>query len=97
MAVSPPVCDFDWPAPDFTLPGLEAATRMVLELCGGEASEVVSDGAVPVTDRAYRLDPARVVSLVGMEIPAETQRATLRGRVREQRLTFKLSIESAEW
>ncbi|MCB2095461.1 MAG: phenylalanine--tRNA ligase subunit beta [Rhodobacteraceae bacterium] len=63
--------------PDFTLPGLEAATRMVLELCGGEASEVVSDGAVPVTDRAYRLDPARVVSLVGMEIPEAEQRATL--------------------
>ncbi|MBD3765217.1 MAG: phenylalanine--tRNA ligase subunit beta [Rhodobacterales bacterium] len=63
--------------PAFTLPGLELATQMVLDLCGGEASEVVSDGAVPETARAYRLDPARVVRLVGMDIPAETQRATL--------------------
>ncbi len=63
--------------PAFTLPGLEAATRMILELCGGVPSEVVMDGAVPDTARAYRLDPARVQSLVGMEIPAETQRATL--------------------
>ena len=63
--------------PDFTLPGLELATQMVLDLCGGEASEVVTAGAVPDTVRAYRLDPARVVSLVGMEIPEATQRATL--------------------
>ena len=63
--------------PAFTLPGLELATRMILDLCGGEASDVVMDGAVPDTARAYRFDPARVVRLVGMDIPAETQRATL--------------------
>ena len=63
--------------PAFTLPGLEAATRMVLDLCGGEASDVVMDGAVPEVDRAYRLDPERVVSLVGMNIAEGEQRATL--------------------
>jgi len=63
--------------PAFTLPGLELATAMVLELCGGEASDVVMDGAVPDVSRAYKLDPARVQSLVGMEIPEATQRATL--------------------
>jgi phenylalanyl-tRNA synthetase beta chain len=63
--------------PAFTLPGLEMATRMILELCGGEASEVVLDGRVPDTDRAFRLDTSRVVSLVGMDIPSEEQRRTL--------------------
>jgi phenylalanyl-tRNA synthetase beta chain len=63
--------------PAFTEPGLELATRMILDLCGGEASHIVSDGAVPDTTRAYRLDPARVISLVGMEIPEADQRATL--------------------
>lgn len=63
--------------PAFTLPGLELATQMVLDLCGGEASTVVMDGAVPDTTRAYRLDPARVISLVGMDIPEAEQRATL--------------------
>lgn len=63
--------------PAFTLPGLELATQMVLDLCGGEASDVVVDGAVPDTTRAYRLDPARVISLVGMDIPADVQRKTL--------------------
>jgi phenylalanyl-tRNA synthetase beta chain len=63
--------------PQFTLPGLELATQMILDLCGGEASHVVTDGAVPDTTRAYRLNPARVISLVGMDIPEATQRATL--------------------
>ena len=63
--------------PAFTLPGLALATQMILDLCGGEASEVVQDGSAPVSSRAYRLDPARVVSLVGMEIAEATQRQTL--------------------
>ena len=63
--------------PAFTLPGLEAATRMVLDLCGGEASEVVQAGTAPDHARAYRLDTDRVQSLVGMAIDPDTQRATL--------------------
>ncbi|MEM8803407.1 MAG: phenylalanine--tRNA ligase subunit beta [Pseudomonadota bacterium] len=63
--------------PAFTRPGLEEATQMILDLCGGEASLVVEAGAVPDTTRAYKLDTARCSSLVGMDIPAETQRATL--------------------
>ena len=63
--------------PAFTLPGLELATRMILDLCGGAPSEVVQDGAAPDVTRAYRLDPARVISLVGMDIPEAEQRRTL--------------------
>ena len=63
--------------PAFTLPGLDLATQMVLDLCGGEASHLAQDGAAITTTRAYRLDPARVISLVGMDIPEAEQRATL--------------------
>ncbi len=63
--------------PAWTPVGIEAATRMILEIAGGEASDLVVAGAVPDTARAYRLDPARVSRLVGMDIPAATQRATL--------------------
>ncbi|SMX40307.1 phenylalanine--tRNA ligase subunit beta [Maliponia aquimaris] len=63
--------------PAYNMQAMEDAARMILDLCGGEASEVVVAGEVPDDRRAYRLDPARVVSLVGMEIPAATQRATL--------------------
>ena len=63
--------------PQFTLPGLEIATQMILDLCGGQASDIAVDGAAIDTSRAYRLDSARVISLVGMEIPEPDQRATL--------------------
>ncbi|WP_416914749.1 MAG: phenylalanine--tRNA ligase subunit beta [Roseicyclus sp.] len=59
--------------PDYTLPGLEAATRMILDLCGGEASDVVEAGAPVKTARSYPLDTARVISLVGMDIPKAEQ------------------------
>ena len=63
--------------PAFTLPGLELATRMILDLCGGEASEVVQDGEAVIDRRAYRLDPRRIRTLVGMDVPAAEQRRTL--------------------
>ena len=63
--------------PAFTLPGLDLATRMILDLCGGEASDLAIDGATPDTTRTYRFDPARAISLVGMDIPEAAQRATL--------------------
>jgi phenylalanyl-tRNA synthetase beta chain len=63
--------------PAFTLPGLELATQMILDLCGGEASEIVQDGAPTTSNRAYKLNPSRVISLVGMNIPEPVQRASL--------------------
>jgi len=70
--------------PEFTVEGLELATQMILDLCGGEASELVVAGEIPDYSRAYKLDPARVQSLVGMEIPESEQRQTL------TRLGFRL-------
>ncbi|MGB1234470.1 MAG: phenylalanine--tRNA ligase subunit beta [Planktomarina sp.] len=63
--------------PAWTPNGLDHATQMILDHAGGEASEVVVAGAVPDVSRAYKLDTDRVQSLVGMEIPANTQRKTL--------------------
>lgn len=63
--------------PAFTRDGLELATRMILDLCGGEASRVVEAGAAPDHTRAYRLDAGRTQSLVGMDIPEAEQRRTL--------------------
>ena len=63
--------------PAFTLDGLDLATQMIMDLCGGEASEIAVDGAAIDTKRAYKLNPARVISLVGMDIPESEQRQTL--------------------
>ena len=70
--------------PAFNMEAVDLATQMILDLCGGEASEVVVAGKVPDVSRAYRLDPARVQSLVGMDIPESEQRQTL------TKLGFKL-------
>ncbi|MDO5658685.1 MAG: phenylalanine--tRNA ligase subunit beta [Paracoccus sp. (in: a-proteobacteria)] len=75
--------------PAFTLEGLDLATQMVLDLCGGEASEMVVAGAIPDTARSYPLDPARVISLVGMDIPEAEQRRTL------EALGFRLEGDQA--
>jgi len=63
--------------PEFNMPAIELATQMILDLCGGEPSKVVVAGKVPDVSRAYKLDPARVQSLVGMDIPESEQRQTL--------------------
>lgn len=63
--------------PAFTLDGLDHAVQMIVDHAGGQVSERVIAGALPVVDRAYRLDTDRVQSLVGMEIAPETQRKTL--------------------
>ncbi len=59
--------------PAFTPTGLDLATQLILDICGGEASEMVVAGAVPDTSRQYILDTDRVISLVGMDIPATEQ------------------------
>jgi len=63
--------------PAWTPVGIEHATRMIMDVAGGEASELVIAGKVPDTSRAYRLDAQRVISLVGMDIPEATQRQSL--------------------
>lgn len=59
--------------PAFTPEGMELATRMILDLCGGEPSEVVVAGQVPETQRSHSLRLGRVASLVGMEVAREEQ------------------------
>ncbi len=59
--------------PAFTPDGVELATQMILDLCGGEASEVITAGTIPDTARFYTLDTDRVTRLVGMEIAADEQ------------------------
>jgi phenylalanyl-tRNA synthetase beta chain len=63
--------------PAYNAQAVEAATQMILDLCGGEASDVIIAGDVPDVSRAYKLDTDRVQSLVGMDIPAQEQHKTL--------------------
>jgi len=54
--------------PQFVLPGLELATRLILEWCGGEASDTVIAGALPPAHKPIAFDPAYVEKLGGIAI-----------------------------
>src|SRR5579859_202279 len=55
--------------PASLVPGLELATRLILELCGGEASLVLSVGEAPSKAHPIPFDPHYVRRLAGLEIP----------------------------
>ncbi|HVV28955.1 MAG TPA: phenylalanine--tRNA ligase subunit beta [Rhizomicrobium sp.] len=57
--------------PQFVLPGLELCTRLILEWCGGEASEVVIAGELPPPAKPIAFDPAYVAKLGGIAVPRE--------------------------
>jgi phenylalanyl-tRNA synthetase beta chain len=59
--------------PEFTFDGMEYATKLVLELCGGEVSDVVQAGDVPPTRDKVVFDPAKTYSLGGIDIPLNRQ------------------------
>jgi phenylalanyl-tRNA synthetase beta chain len=54
--------------PAFTLPGLELATRLILDLCGGEASEVTLVGEIPTERPTIRFPMSEVGRLTGLEV-----------------------------
>jgi phenylalanyl-tRNA synthetase beta chain len=61
--------------PNFTVPGLELATKLILEMCGGEPSEIVLAGAIPDTSRTIDFPLDHVKKLAGLDAtPAEIKR-----------------------
>jgi phenylalanyl-tRNA synthetase beta chain len=54
--------------PDFALPGVELATQLVLDLCGGEASELVIAGAVPRERRTVAFPWSETQRLAGVDV-----------------------------
>src|SRR5262249_16622230 len=53
--------------PAFMIPGLELATKMVLDLCGGSASEIVVAGSASVPERVIEFPFIEVKRLAGVE------------------------------
>ncbi|MGQ2989782.1 MAG: phenylalanine--tRNA ligase subunit beta [Brevundimonas sp.] len=54
--------------PASVVPGLELATRLILDLCGGEPSEIVVAGQAPANPAPFAFDPAYVKRLSGMDL-----------------------------
>ena len=54
--------------PASVVPGLELATRLILDLCGGEPSEIVVAGTAPANPAVFTFDPAQVKRLTGLDL-----------------------------
>ncbi len=59
--------------PEFVAAGLEIATKLITEICGGEVCDVVSAGDTPAWKREIEFDPAYTKRLSGMDVPADKQ------------------------
>ena len=52
----------------FVVPGIELATRLILDLCGGDPSEVLIAGQAPAAPAPFDFDPDYVHQLSGLSI-----------------------------
>lgn len=63
--------------PAFMLPGLELATQMVLDLCGGEASEIVVAGDPAPKEKIIDFPLSELPRLTGLKLPLADLRRVL--------------------
>jgi phenylalanyl-tRNA synthetase beta chain len=63
--------------PDFCLPGLDMATHLILEACGGEAGPRQMAGEAPDTGRVVEFPWSEIKRLSGIDIPRPEAKAIL--------------------
>ena len=63
--------------PAFLEDGLAILTGLLLDICGGEASEPLLVGQPPVEQRTIPFDPQRTLTLGAIDVPEEQQRSIL--------------------
>jgi phenylalanyl-tRNA synthetase beta chain len=75
--------------PAFMVPGLELATRMVMDSCGGTASEVTVAGSAAASERVIDFPVAETGRLTGLAVPLADARRVL------ESLGFKVAGQGA--
>ena len=63
--------------PAFMLPGLDMATRMVMELCGGTPSEAIVAGSVETPEKIIDFPQSELKRLAGLEVSLTEMRRVL--------------------
>jgi phenylalanyl-tRNA synthetase beta chain len=63
--------------PAFALPGLELATKLVMEFCGGEPSDIVVSGSAEAPARQLRFPWSETKRLTGLEVSRDESTAIL--------------------
>ncbi|HXZ68564.1 MAG TPA: phenylalanine--tRNA ligase subunit beta, partial [Alphaproteobacteria bacterium] len=84
--------------PAFVEPGLDLATRLILEMCGGEASQVTVAGRAPLDRMALDFNPSEIKRLTGVELPlAETTRILTALGFEPRANGSKLALKAPTW
>ncbi|MBO1905526.1 phenylalanine--tRNA ligase subunit beta [Microvirga sp. 3-52] len=84
--------------PAFTVPGLDLATTLVIDLCGGEASEPVVAGKVPEDKRVIEFPWSEVPRLSGLDVqPAESEQILKRLGFAIQGSGERVSVTAPSW
>ncbi len=63
--------------PAFLEDGLEIISKLILDICGGEASEIVRAGSPPVAPRNIAYDTGHCLRLGGIDVSPEKQKQIL--------------------
>lgn len=63
--------------PDFVAPGLELATRIILDICGGTPSDIQIAGAKPDARKVVAFPPSEVKRLTGVDVEPQKSEAIL--------------------
>jgi len=77
--------------PEFSYQGADIAAQMILDLCGGTASEAFIAGKAPSIIRTVNYHPERVKTLGGCDVENSKQKEIL------EALGFKVSIKGEAW
>ncbi|MFZ5618677.1 MAG: phenylalanine--tRNA ligase subunit beta [Pseudomonadota bacterium] len=83
--------------PDFVVPGLEAATRIILDICGGTPSEIEIAGAKPKWDKVVAFPPAEVRRLTGVDVAPEKSETILLALGFKLRLSDPWLVDVPSW
>ena len=71
--------------------GMDRATQLILEICGGEASEVTRAGSIPSNNKIIHYRPSRLKALGGIDLPEDQQSTYLKA------LGFKIDQKADHW
>ena len=77
--------------------GMDEATKLIKELCGGEASEVIYDGKIPLNKKQIIFDINKIESFVGIKIPEKIIQNILNNLgfiIKKNGVKYKVSIPS---
>ena len=85
--------------PAFLDTGMDLLTSLILEVCGGEASEVIRAGEAPVARKSVAYDPASAGSLGGIDVADAEQKRILAalGFEASDDLTRNWSVSVPSW